>query len=148
MANQKTYHAKKDDVTPRWVIVDVKNKVLGRVATQIAKTLIGKDNPCYTPGVDIAPHVVVINAKDVVCTSKNKKFYWHTGHPGGLKEESIEFRIENKPEQVIMKAVQRMLPKNKFGAKLLKKLRVFADSEHAHQAQNPEVMNLEDSERV
>ncbi|MDC3181152.1 50S ribosomal protein L13 [Gammaproteobacteria bacterium] len=148
MANLKTYHAKKEDAVPRWVIVDVKNQVLGRVATQIARTLIGKDNPMYTPGVDLAPHIIVINAKDLVCTSKNKKFYWHTGYPGGIKEESIEFRLENKPEQVMMKAVQRMLPKNKLGAKLLKKLRVFSSAEHDHIAQNPEVMVLEDSERA
>lgn len=145
--NLRTYHAKKQDVAPKWVLVDVENKVLGRVATQIAMALMGKDNPRYTPGVDIGPHVVVINAKQVVCTSKDKKFYWHTGYPGGIKEESIDFRIENKPEQVIMKAVQRMLPKNKFGSHLLTKLRVFAGAEHTHQAQNPEVMNIEDSER-
>ena len=144
MRNLKTYHAKTQDVEPQWILVDANNKVLGRLATQIAVKLLGKDNPRYTPGVDIAPHIVVINAAGIVCTSKDKKFYWHTGYPGGIKEEKVSDRIENKPDKVILKAVERMLPRNKHGRKLLTKLRVFPGAEHDHVAQSPIAVEIKD----
>ncbi|UTC24358.1 50S ribosomal protein L13 [Candidatus Comchoanobacter bicostacola] len=143
MSNLRTYHAKTSDVPAKWVLVDLNKKVLGRASTQIATMLMGKDNPRFTPGVDLGVHVVVINADKVVCTSKDKKFYWHTGYPGGIKEEAVADRIKNKSDQVILKSVQRMLPKNKHGAHLLTKLRVFPGSEHAHAAQNPEQVEID-----
>ena len=144
MSNLKTYHAKPEDVDSSWILVDANNKVLGRLATQLASKLLGKDNPRFTPGVDIAPHIVVINASGIVCTSKGKKFYWHTGYPGGIKEELVSDRIETKPDVVILKAVERMLPRNKHGRHLLTKLRVFAGSEHTHTAQTPEPVVIKD----
>ena len=144
MSNLKTYHAKPQDVDAGWILVDANKKVLGRLATQLATKLLGKDNPRYTPGVDIAPHIVVVNAWKVVCTSKDKTFYWHTGYPGGIKQEKVSDRIESKPDKVILKAVERMLPKNKHGRHLLTKLRVFAGPEHSHVAQNPVAVEIED----
>lgn len=140
MSNFKTYHAKSQDVETKWVLVNASDQALGRLATKIASKLLGKDNPRYTPGVDLAPYIVVINAKDVNCNS-SKDFFWHTGYPGGLKKESMQHRLEVKPDEVILKAVQRMLPRNRYGRHLLTKLRVFSGSEHTHQAQNPVEIN-------
>lgn len=141
MLNLKTYHAKTQDVETKWVLVDASDKALGRLASGIAKKLLGKDNPRYTPGVDISPYIVVINAKNVRCNG-DKNFFWHTGYPGGIKKESMQYRLENKPDALIMKAVQRMLPRNRYGRHLLTKLRIFVDSDHIHQAQNPEAIEI------
>ncbi|MEC7030315.1 MAG: 50S ribosomal protein L13 [Pseudomonadota bacterium] len=138
MSNLKTYHAKKQDVESKWLLVNAKGKSLGRLSTQLATKLLGKDNPRYTPGVDIAPYIVVINADGVKSSREDTNFYWHTGYPGGLKQESMGDRIATKSDKVILKAVERMLPKNSHGRKLLTKLRVFSGSEHSHAAQNPE----------
>lgn len=142
MSNLKTYHAKEQDVTAKWVLINAEGKSLGRMATKIASMLLGKDNPRYTPGVDIAPHIVVINAGGVKPSRDDREFYWHTGYPGGIKSESLKDRIETKADKVVLKAVERMLPKNSHGRKLLTKLRVFAGAEHTHIAQNPEEITV------
>ena len=142
MSNLKTYHAKKQDVESKWLLVNAKDKSLGRLSTMLATKLLGKDNPRYTPGVDIAPYIVVINAGEVKCSRNDKNFYWHTGYPGGIKQESMGDRIATKSDKVILKAVERMLPKNSHGRKLLTKLRVFSGAEHAHVAQNPEEIDV------
>lgn len=142
MSNLKTYHAKEQDVESKWVLVNAQGKSLGRLSTVLASKLLGKDNPRFTPGVDIAPNIVVINAQGVRCSNKEKEFFWHTGYPGGVKQESMGSRIETKADKVILKAVERMLPRNRHGRKLLTKLRVFVGAEHIHEAQNPEIIDV------
>lgn len=142
MSNLKTYHAKEQDVESRWVVINANGKSLGRLSTVLSTMLLGKDNPRFTPGVDIAPNIVVVNADGVKCSSPEENFFWHTGYPGGIKKESMGSRIESKSDKVILKAVERMLPKNKHGRKLLTKLRVFKGAEHTHQAQNPELIEV------
>lgn len=137
MSNLKTYHAKTTDVEVKWLLVNAEGKSLGRVATLLASKLIGKDNPRYTPGVDIAPNIVVINASGIKNSNPETKFHWHTGYPGGIKEESMGSRLEKKADKVVLKAVERMLPRNSHGRKLLTKLRVFTGAEHCHEAQSP-----------
>lgn len=137
-----TYHAKQNDVEAKCVLINLEGQSLGRVATKIATILLGKDNPRYTPGVDIAPMVVVINAGKVKPSRDDRDFYWHTGYPGGIKRESIKDRIEKKADKVVLKAVERMLPKNSHGRKLLTKLRVFEGAEHDHVAQNPQEVQV------
>jgi large subunit ribosomal protein L13 len=142
MSNFKTYHAKEQDVNSEWLLVNARNKSLGRLSTEIARRLLGKNNPRFTPGVDIAPHIVVINAAEVKPSREDKNFYWHTGYPGGIKQESIGSRLETKADKVVLKAVERMLPKNSHGRKLLTKLRVFVSSEHTHVAQQPKEIDF------
>lgn len=143
MSNLKTYHAKKQDVESKWLLVSAEGKSLGRLSTLLASKLLGKDNPRYTPGVDIAPWIVVINSDKVKPSRDDKNFYWHTGYPGGIKSETVGQRLETKSDEVILKAVERMLPKNSHGRKLLTKLRVFKGSEHTHAAQQPKDINEE-----
>ena len=122
---------------PQWHLIDAKDQVLGRMATGIATLLMGKHKPTYLPNIDSGDYVVVINAKHVALTgSKRKKklYRWHTGYPGGLKEASAETLLEKKPEEVVRKAVLRMLPKNRLRSERARKLRIFADEKHTHGA--------------
>lgn len=126
----------------KWLIIDCKDKVVGRLATEVADLLRGKRNPRYTPNTDSGDHVILINAKDVRFTGNklnDKTYYWHTGYVGGIKSRTAKEQLENKPEFVIMNAVKGMLGKNSLGRKQLTKLKVYAGSEHEHSAQNPEV---------
>ncbi|MCT4544389.1 MAG: 50S ribosomal protein L13 [Vallitalea sp.] len=141
----KTFMPKAEAVERKWYIVDAEGQTLGRLSSEIAKVLIGKNKPIYTPHVDTGDHVVVINADKVVLTGKKleqKLYRYHTGHPGGLKEIKYKDMMKNKPEEVVMHAVKGMLPKNKLGRKMLKKLRVYRGSEHKHEAQKPEVLEF------
>jgi large subunit ribosomal protein L13 len=141
----KTFMPKAEAVERKWYIVDAEGQTLGRLSSEIAKVLIGKNKPIYTPHVDTGDHVVVINADKVVLTGKKleqKLYRYHTGHPGGLKEIKYKDMMKNKPEEVVMHAVKGMLPKNKLGRKMLKKLRVYRGSEHKHEAQKPEVIEF------
>jgi large subunit ribosomal protein L13 len=141
----KTRFAKKGDVERKWYVVDATDKVLGRLASRIATYLRGKHKPQFTPNVDTGDFIVVINAEKVKLTGKKldkKIYYHHTGYPGGLKAETARSRLQRKPEQVIMDAVWGMLPKNRLGRKLLKKLKVYRGPEHPHTAQNPEPLEL------
>jgi len=145
MARQRTWMAKPKEVEDRWWLVDAKGKVLGRLASQIARILMGKHKPEYTPHVDTGDHVVVINADKVVLTGKkwkDKIYYWHTGWPGGLRQMTAEEMLKRHPERLIYLAVKRMLPKNKLARKLLKKLKVYAGDSHPHQAQKPQPLDL------
>lgn len=145
MVRQRTWVAKPREVEDRWWLVDAKGKVLGRLASQIAKILMGKHKPEYTPHVDTGDHVVVINADKVVLTGKkwkDKIYYWHTGWPGGLRQMTAEEVLKKHPERLVYLAVKRMLPKNKLGRKLLKKLKVYAGDSHPHQAQKPQPLEL------
>lgn len=133
--------AKKGEVTRKWHLVDANGKTLGRLASRVAVLLRGKHKPIFTPHVDAGDFVIVVNADKVALTGnkwKEKLYIHHSGYPGGLKSISAEKMKEKKPERLITMAVQGMLPKNKLGRKLLKKLKVYSGEAHPHQAQQPE----------
>ncbi len=142
----KTYSAKPTEVESKWLVIDAEGLVLGRVASIIANRLRGKHKPMFTPNIDCGDHVVVINAQKIALTGKkltDKIFYWHTGHPGGIKERTMEKILGGAhPERVLQKAVQRMVPKGPLGRAQLKKLHVYGGSEHPHGAQTPEVLDV------
>ncbi len=136
----KSYVPKPDEIRREWVVMDASDKVLGRLATQVARLLRGKHKPDFTPFLDTGDFVVVVNAKQVRLTGnklEDKKYYRHSGKPGSLKVETAKERIEKYPERVIQAAVWGMLPKNRLGRKLLKKLKVYSGPDHPHQAQQP-----------
>lgn len=141
----KTYTQKPSDVNRRWILIDASTAPVGRVATVIAKHLIGKYKPTYTPHIDGGDYVVVINAKDAVVTGNKetgKVYYRHSGFPGGIKDASLKEVREKFPERIIENAVKGMLPKNKLSPERMKRLRVFAGSDHAHTAQTPEKVEV------
>lgn len=145
MVNAKTYSQKPADVTRRWIVIDAASAPLGRIATEVAKYLIGKYKPTYTPHVDGGDYVIVINAKDTVVTGDKetgKVYYRHSGFPGGIKDATLKEVREKYPERIIENAVKGMIPKNKLAAERLKRLRVFAGSEHTHTAQTPEKVEV------
>lgn len=141
----KTFMGNESNIERKWYVVDVEGKVLGRAASEVAKILRGKHKPEYTPHVDTGDYVIVINADKVVLTGNklDKKVYrHHTGWIGGLKEVKARKYLAEKPEKAFELAVKRMLPKNSLGRKMFKKLKVYAGPEHNHQAQKPEVLEL------
>ena len=141
----KTYSQKPSEVTRRWILIDAAEAPLGRVSTEIAKYLIGKYKPTYTPHVDGGDYVVVINAKDTVVTGAketDKIYYRHSGFPGGIKDATLQEVREKFPERIIENAVKGMLPKNKLAAERMKRLRVFAGEDHSHTAQTPEKVEV------
>ena len=143
--NNTTYSAKKSEIERKWYILDAANKPLGRVATEAAKLLRGKHKPTFTPNLDTGDNVIIINCKDVVLTGNklNQKVYRrHSGYIGGMKEVSAKVMMEKTPEKAMMLAVKGMLPHNSLGRQSLKKLRVYAGSEHEQTAQQPEVWNF------
>jgi large subunit ribosomal protein L13 len=136
----KTYTAKPREIEQAWRLVDADGQILGRLATEIADTLRGKNKPAYTPHVDTGDFVVVVNAEKVRVTGKKldqKIYYRHSGYPGGLRERTLAEQLARRPEEVIRRAVKGMLPKNKLAAAQLRKLKVYAGPEHPHAAQNP-----------
>lgn len=140
-----TYSAKKSDKVDKWYIVDADGAILGRLATVVASRLRGKHNPMFTPHVDTGDSIIVINAEKIILTGKkldNKIYYRHSGYIGGLKEINAKNLMEKRPEDLIRFAVKGMLPKNRLGRKLFKKLKVYAGSKHPHEAQKPEVLEL------
>ena len=143
--NAKTYSQKPSEITRRWILIDASEAPLGRVSTVIAKYLIGKYKPTYTPHMDGGDYVVVINAKNAVVTGDKetgKVYYRHSGYPGGISDETLSERREKYPERIIEAAVKGMLPKNKLAADRMARLRIFAGSEHAHTAQTPEKVEV------
>ena len=141
----KSYMAKAETVQSKWYVVDAEGMVLGRLASQVASILRGKNKPTYTPHVDTGDHVIILNADKVVLTGNKltQKFYrHHTGYPGGLKETSYKAMMETKADLAVTEAIRGMLPKNTLGRQMIKKLRVYKGAQHDHQAQNPEVLNL------
>lgn len=142
----KTYSAKASEVEKKWWIVDAENLVLGRMAAEVSKILRGKHKTTYTPHLDCGDNVVVINAEKVHLTGKkltDKVYYRHTGHPGGIKDTTPEKIFEGKhPERVVKQAVKRMITRNSLGSKQMSNLYVYAGSEHPHQAQKPETLDL------
>ena len=141
----KTYSQKSSEVSREWYLVDASELTLGRLSTKIAELLIGKAKPTYTPHIDNGDYVVVINAKDAVVTGKketDKIYYRHTGFPGGIKDARLEEVRDKFPERIIENAVKGMLPKNKLQDERMKRLRVFAGSEHTHSAQSPKKVEV------
>ena len=141
----RSYMPKMDEITREWVVMDASDQVLGRFATEVARLLRGKHKPEFTPHLDTGDFVVVINADKVRLTGakmNDKVYYRHSGRPGNLKSETARERMEKYPERVIQAAVWGMLPKNRLGRKLLKKLKVYSGSEHPHQAQQPKTHTL------
>lgn len=142
----KTYSAKPTEVEKKWLLIDAEGLVLGRLASIIATRLRGKHKPMYTPHIDCGDNVIVINAEKVALTGKkltDKVFYWHTGHPGGIKSRTAEKTLGSAhPERLILKAVERMIPRGALGRQQFSNLRVYAGSEHPHAAQNPEVVDV------
>ena len=141
----KTFSAKEHEVSRDWYVIDAENQVLGRLATEIARRLRGKHKPIYTPHADTGDYIVVINADKVRVTgnkSDDKMYYRHSGYPGGLKSVNFNDLQAQKPHQIIEKAVIGMLPKNPLGRKMYGKLKVYAGSEHPHQAQEPKALSL------
>jgi len=137
---QKTYVPKKNEISNEWVLVDANDEYLGRLATQIAAILLGKNKPNFTPGVDTGDFVVVINAENIKVTGNkmdDKVYYHHTGYPSGIKSITLRQQLAKHPERVIRSAVWGMLPHNKFGRAIIKKMKVYAGPEHPHAGQNP-----------
>jgi len=143
---QKSYIPKSNEIKRNWWLVDANGKVLGRLASKIALLLMGKRKPIWTPHLDTGDFVVVINAEKIKLTGKKwdkKIYYWHSMYPGGLKARTARQIWEKHPEKLIMLAVKRMLPKNKLGRKMLKRLKVYKGPEHPHQAQKPQQIEIE-----
>ena len=141
----KTYVAKPGEFEQKWHLIDARGQVLGRLASEVAKILRGKDKPIFTPHVDTGDYVVIVNAANVRLTGKkldDKIYYHHTGYPGGIKSITAAELMEKNPEELINTAVKGMLPKNKLGRKLLKKLKIYPGAEHQNQAQQPVAREL------
>ncbi len=141
----KTYWTKPSEAERRWYVVDAEGKTLGRLASQIAAVLRGKHKPIYNPAVDCGDFVIVINADKIAVTGRRmeqKKYYRHSGYMGGLTETSLRHQLENNPTRVLHAAVRGMLPKNRLGRQLIKKLKLYAGPDHPHQAQQPESLEL------
>ncbi|WMC20302.1 MAG: 50S ribosomal protein L13 [Enterobacteriaceae bacterium PSpyr] len=141
----KTFIIKKKHLKNKWYIINAKNKILGRLSTEIAKRLMGKHKSEYTTHLDNGDYIIVLNAKKILITGNkknNKIYYKHTGYPGGIKKKTFKEILLCNPEKIIKNAVKGMLPKNILGKRMLKKLRVFADNKHYHDAQKPKKINI------
>jgi len=140
LLRMKTYNAKPGEIARDWYVVDAEGKTLGRLATVIADRLRGKGKPQYTPHVDTGDFVVVVNAEKIAVTGRKldqKKYYRHSGYPGGLRERTLREQLDRRPTEVIRKAVKGMLPKNKLASQQITKLKIYAGPEHPHEAQAP-----------
>jgi large subunit ribosomal protein L13 len=142
----KTYSAKPSDIEKKWILVDAEGVVLGRLASRVASILRGKHKASYTPHMDCGDNVIIINAGKVALTGRkaaNKRYYWHTGYPGGIKDRTAAQVLEGAhPERVVYKAIERMVPRGPLGRQQLKNLRVYPGAEHPHEAQSPEVLDV------
>ena len=140
-----TYTAKPTDIKREWYLIDAAGKTLGRLSAEVAKRLRGKHKPQYTPHLDSGDYIVVINARQIKVTgnkAKGKRYYHHSGYPGGIKSVAFEHLHAAKPERIIKKAVYGMLPKGPLGRAVFRKLKVYADAEHKHAAQQPKLLEL------
>ena len=141
----KTFSATSADIEKKWILIDAQGLVLGRLASIIANRLRGKHKPSFTPHLDCGDNVIVINADKVQLTGNKRQenYYWHTGHPGGIKSRTKEDILEGKhPERVLILAVKRMLPSNRLSRKIMTNLRVYTGSDHPHEAQAPEILDV------
>lgn len=141
-----TFSQKPAEVVKKWVIIDAEGLVLGRLASLVASRLRGKHKPTFTPHVDDGDNVIIINAEKVVLTGnkvQDKKYYWHTGYPGGIKERTVRQILEGRfPERIVEKAVERMIPRGPLGRRQMKNLRVYTGTAHPHEAQQPEMLDV------
>lgn len=140
-----TQVVKQAEINRNWFVVDLNDQILGRAATEIARVLRGKHKPIYSPSVDAGDFVIVVNADKIKLTGNkwaDKKYYHHTGYPGGIRSITAEMLVEKKPEELIRKAVRGMLPKNRLGRQMIKKLKVYSGAEHPHSAQQPKPLSL------
>lgn len=143
----KTYSAKPSDVTRKWYVIDASDATLGRVATRVATLLTGKGKPQFTPHIDCGDYVIIVNADNLVVTGKkltDKVYYRHTGFPGGIKDATLAEKMAKDSTDVIYKAVRGMIPANKLRDERLKRLKIYAGTEHNHEAQKPEVLSLKE----
>ena len=143
--NTKSLVPTQDRQKQKWYLIDAKGKILGRLATKVATLIRGKDNPLFTPHLDMGAYVVVINADKIALSGKKlwqKEYYWHSGYPGGFKRVPLSRMLEKHPERVIQRAVKGMLPRNRLGRRLNRKLFVYAGGEHPHSAQKPEAIEI------
>ena len=144
--NMKTYTAKPADIQKKWILIDAEGVVLGRLASLVAMRLRGKNKATFTPHMDMGDNVIIINAEKIQMTGKKrtvKFYYWHTGHPGGIKQRTAGEILEGAhPERVLTKAIQRMLPGGPLSRQQMTNLRIYAGTEHGHEAQNPEVVDV------
>lgn len=141
----RTVSIRKEDVSRKWYVVDAENKVLGRLASEVAKILRGKHKPMYTPHVDTGDYIIIVNADKVVLTGNKwtqKLYRWHTGYPGGFREVAAEKMRQRRPERIVELAVRGMLPKTKLGRAMFRKLKVYTTATHPHTAQQPESLHL------
>jgi large subunit ribosomal protein L13 len=139
--NDKTYTAREGDIERRWFVVDATGETLGRLATRVARVLEGKHKPTWSPNLDGGDHVIVLNAKKIAVSANkhdSKSYVRHSGYPQGYKEESLGRLMERRPEEVVRRAIKGMLPHTRLGAQQLRKLKIYAGSDHPHQAQQPE----------
>lgn len=142
---QKTFVAKPHEVERGWFVVDAKNKILGRVASEVARRLRGKHKPEFTPHVDVGDFIIIINASDIIVTGKKsqgKRYFHHTTYPGGIKETNFEKLQQKFPGRVLLKAIKGMLPKGPLGYSMVKKLKIYSGSEHSHSAQQPKLLEI------
>ena len=144
---QKTYYPKAAEIQRNWVVINAEGQTLGRLAAQVARVLLGKHKPTFTPGVEMGDFVVVVNAERVTVTGtkthsklESKIYYSHSGYPGGLKSISLRDQLNTYPDRALRDAVWGMLPHNRMGRAVLKRLKIYADAEHPHAVQNPQVM--------
>lgn len=147
----KTYSPRPAEIRRQWWVVDAEGTVLGRLATEIANVLRGKNKPMFAPHMDVGDHVIVINADKVVLTGKKleqKEYLRYSGYPSGLRRIRYDKLMRDHPERVVRKAIRGMLPKNRLGRQMIRKLRVYAGPEHPHAAQNPQVLEIEHARRV
>lgn len=142
----KTFTATPADIEKKWILIDAEGIVLGRLATIVANILRGKNKPTFTPHVDDGDNVIIVNASKVALTGKkytDKMYYWHTGHPGGIKERTARDILEGRfPERVVEKAVERMIPRGPLGRRQMRNLKVYAGADHPHEAQQPVVLDV------
>jgi large subunit ribosomal protein L13 len=139
--NTKTYTPRESEIDRRWYVVDAADQTLGRLASRVARVLEGKHKPTYAPHLDTGDHVIILNASRIAVTAdkrETKLYIRHSGYPGGYKEETLGHLLNRRPEEVIRRAVKGMLPRNRLGVQMLRKLKVYAGPEHPHQAQKPE----------
>jgi large subunit ribosomal protein L13 len=141
----KTYMPKREEIDRKWYVADLKDVVLGRAAVKVAQLLRGKNKPYFSPHLDCGDHIILVNARHVRVTGRketDKKYYRYTGYPGGLRETDLQHMLAKQPERVVEKAVRGMIPHNRLGRKMFKKLHVYADDSHPHRAQKPETLKL------
>ncbi len=141
----KTYMARSEDFAKKWYVIDGDGKTVGRLSSKIARILRGKEKPQFTPHADIGDFVIVVNADKLKFTGKkwdNKRYYWHTGHPGGIRSIAADDLSSKKPQEILKKAVWGMLPKNRWQKKLITRLKIYTGSEHPHAPQQPETLEV------